>query len=490
MCLARVTAFPPPPHEPHRVPMIDGLATIYAAAAASEDGQRCMVAPAPDIRRQVDEALQRASDAGVALPGHRIRLRPPDKLGLNDGLIIPGTQFPLGTPPSRVSRQAAERAPLRGAVRVIVVLVEFSDRKMEATPERFEELFFSEGQMETGSVRDYFRDVTGGAVDIQGDVVGPYELPETLAAYAGGESGMQPQLPNARTMALGAAEASDGDVDFGPYDNDGNGHVDAFVVVHAGPDGAETGAGGDIWSHKWVLEGGEYDADGTKIFGYLTIPEDARLGVCAHEVGHLLFGWPDLYDIDNSSRGIGDWCLMASGSWNGTPAGDTPAHPSAWCKAEQGWVEVVSPNADEVTTIPDVKDAGKVWRLWQEGTESPEYFLAENRQRAGFDEFLPGQGLLVWHIDDSTEDNSNENHYKVALVQADGLRSLERRVDDGDPGDPFPGKSDNRAFDAESSPSSNSYAGAETSVSITDISDAGPEMTARLVTGNGGAQAE
>ena len=42
--------------------------------------------------------------------------------------------------------------------------------------------------------------------------------------------------------------------------------------------------------------------DGTKIFAYLTIPEDAKLGVCAHELGHLLFGWPDLYDTDDTSR--------------------------------------------------------------------------------------------------------------------------------------------------------------------------------------------
>lgn len=382
------------------------IAAIYTAAASSDDGERCMVAPAPQLRRQIGDALRAVAEVEGVPPGHRVRLRPPDKLGLNDGLIIPGTRFPLGTPPSRVRSRAAERAPLRGPVRVIIVLVEFSDHKLQASASHFEELFFSEGQMETGSVRDYFREVTNGLVDIQGDVVGPYELPEPLAAYAGGQSGMQEQFPNARTMARHAAEATDPDVDYGPYDNDGNGYVDAFIVVHAGRDGAETNNGNDIWSHKWVLEPEEHVADATKIYAYLTIPEDAKIGVCAHELGHLLFGWPDLYDIDTTSNGIGDWCLMSSGSWNGSAAGDTPAHPSAWCKAQQDWIEVEKPTTDAPTTIADVKDAHKVWRLWSDGAPGAEYFLIENRQRTRFDAFLPGEGLLIWHIDDSTDDNS------------------------------------------------------------------------------------
>ena len=54
-------------------------------------------------------------------------------------------------------------------------------------------------------------------------------------------------------MANDAATAAEPDVDFAPYDNDGNGFVDAFIVVHAGRGAEETGAAADIWSHKWVL---------------------------------------------------------------------------------------------------------------------------------------------------------------------------------------------------------------------------------------------
>jgi immune inhibitor A len=73
--------------------------------------------------------------------------------------------------------------------------------------------------------------------------------------------------------------------------------------------------------------------------------------------------------------------------------------------------------------------------LWKEGTGGSEYFLIENRQRTGYDADLPGGGLLVWHIDDAQPDNTNEDHYKVGLVQADGHRDLELNHNRGDAGD-------------------------------------------------------
>ena len=49
----------------------------------------------------------------------------------------------------------------------------------------------------------------------------------------------------------------------------------------------------------------EHVGSGATVFGYLTIPEGAELGVSAHELGHLLFGFPDLYDTDYGSAGVG-----------------------------------------------------------------------------------------------------------------------------------------------------------------------------------------
>jgi immune inhibitor A len=438
----------------------------------------CVVAPAPELKERLVEQFERLRNRAADLVGRNLSLQSPSHVGLNDGLIYPGTYYPLGTTAAVAQRAALERAPLRGAVRVVVVLVDFSDKVMGAgAADRFSQLFFSTGELPHGSVQEYFADVSGGLINIQGEVVGPYRMPQTIAAYAGGDNGLQGTTPNARTMANDAVTLANPDVDFTPYDNDGNGFVDAFIVVHAGRGAEETGSATDIWSHKWVLPA-ERAVDSTKIFAYLTIPEDAKLGVTAHEIGHLVFGWPDLYDTDNTSEGIGNWCLMASGSWG--LGGDRPVHPSAWCKSTQGWVNVISQTNNADVTISDVKTGRTAYRLWKDGGGGNEYFLVENRQQDGFDASLPGPGLLIWHVDEAITSNSNESHYKVALMQADGQRHLETNANRGDEGDPFPGSSGNASFTGTSTPDSRSYAGSPTSVGVTGIPAASAAMTVRL----------
>jgi immune inhibitor A len=439
--------------------------------------RRCCVAPSPELRERIRERLRELNRATGLVPG-RIVIEPPKRPGFNDGLIIPGTEYPLGTPLFKVSRAAASRAPLRGTVRVIIVLVDFTDAPMTATQAHFKDLFFSTGKIPTGSVREYYTEVSNGKLTLAGEVVGPYRLPRTLAAYAGGKAGTENPEPNARTMARDAAVLANPHVNFAPYDNDGNGFVDAFIVVHAGRGAEETGNQNDIWSHKWVFTNRPMNADGSKIYGYLTIPEDSKIGVCAHELGHLLFGWPDLYDTDGSSEGLGNWCLMGGGSWNGN--GDIPSHPSAWCKANQGWVSIVNRTTNGAVTIKDVKDDRKVYRLWKGGAASKEYFLLENRQRTLYDRKLPGEGLLVYHVDETIEGNENENHPFIKLLEADGLNGLHDGSSRGDAGDPYPGKSNNVALTNVSNPNAKSYGGLDTCVTVTAITSTGSSISAHL----------
>jgi immune inhibitor A len=440
----------------------------------------CAVAPSPALKDRLKADLAEARNSlGTPLAEVLSVARGPRRLGFDDGVIIPPDQFPVGTALSAIRGAASDRAPLRGAVRVIVVLVQFSDKALGQEAAHFNDLFFSSGVLPHGSVKEYYKEVTAGQVDIVGQVVGPFTLPQTLAWYANNNFGIGRPSGEARAniMARDAAIAADPSVNFAPYDNDGNGFVDAFIVVHAGRGGEQTGNSGDIWSHKWTLPSA-LNADGTQIFAYLTIPEDARIGVCAHELGHLLFGFPDLYDTDDTSEGIGNWCLMAGGSWNG--GGDIPAHPSAWCKVQQGWATVTNVTTGGATSIADVKATHNVHRLWKDGAGGSEYFLLENRRRTGYDANLPGEGLLIWHIDEAQPGNTDENHYKVGLVQADGQRDLELAHNRGDSGDPYPGSSGNTSFNASSTPNSNSYAGQATCVSVTAISASGSAILATL----------
>lgn len=440
---------------------------------------RCLVAPHPDLLKKMRSDLAKAKGAKRAsMIAKMTRIVQRKPVGMDDGLIYPGDYFPLGTSARTVRSAALDRAPLRGTLRVVVVLVDFSDKKMVQTKKHFEDLFFSTGVLATGSVRDYYREASHGLVDIVGEVVGPFRLPKKLSEYANGDSGTGSATPNARTMAYDAAVAANPSVGFAQYDNDGDGFVDAFIVVHAGPAAEVTGAATDIWSHKWVLAGGAYNADGTKIYGYLTVAEDCKIGVCAHEIGHLLFGWPDLYDTDYSSSGLGNWCLMAGGSWNG--GGDIPCHPSAWCKVNQGWVSVLNQTTNQTVDIADVKTGHAVHRLWKEGAPGNEFFLVENRQKTLYDRMLPGEGLLVYHVDEAIEGNSNEAHPKVALLQADGLRELESGANRGEPGDPFPGSTNKTTLNSGSTPGTKSYGNVDTCVAITGIGPSGATINARL----------
>lgn len=463
----------------------DAVRQIYSHARASNDGHRCMVSPHPDLlnrmQNEVMATLRGRADLGVM--SGMLRVGEPNRLGFNDGLLVPPGNFPMATPPSVIRNVALNRAPLRGTVRVAVVLVDFADRQFDgqSSAAHFEQLFFSRGEVPTGSVREYFLDVTNGLVDIQGQVVGPLRLQRTLTQYANGASGIGDARPNAGTMARDTALAADPEINFTPFDNDSDGYVDAFVIVHAGPGAEETGNPNHIWSHKWVLDGGELSIDATRIFAYLTVPEDARIGVCCHELGHLLFGFPDLYDTDGSSNGVGNWCLMGGGSWGN--GGLTPVHPSAWCKAIQGWATARNSTSTGMLTIADVKTSRTVYKLWKDGAASREYFLMENRQRSGFDAHLPGDGLLIWHIDENVSTNMNESHYKVGLMQADGRRDLEKHPalgNRGDAGDAYPGTNSNRKFNNTSNPSSKAYNGRATSVSVTQISNPGQVMRARV----------
>lgn len=148
---------------------------------------------------------------------------------------------------------------------------------------------------------------------------------------------------------------------------------------------------------------------------------------------------------------------------------------------------VVNPTTNGAVTIKDVKRDRKVYRLWKNGGGGKEYFLLENRQRTLYGRKLPGEGLLVYHVDEAIDGNDDENHPFIKLLEADGLNDLHDGTSRGDPGDPYPGQSKNATLTNTSNPDAKSYGAVDTCVTVTSISRTGASMTARLGVRCGGA---
>lgn len=383
---------------------------------------------------------------------------------------------------------------------ILCILIEFSDKAAQATAVSFDSLIFGSYQ---GTVKHYYNEVSYGSFDVvtvnYPSTIDWQTAPQTYAYYCNGNNGLGSYPQNTQKLFEDVIDLVDPVVNFANYDNNGDGYVDAVMLVHTGPGAELTGSDFDIWSHAWGIT--PKSKDGKWLSRYAIMPEywttvgDMTCGVFAHEMGHAYFEYPDLYDIDYTSRGVGRWSLMAGGSWNGT-LGNSPAHLDAWCRLQAGFTTATNVLANQINqSIPNVEQnaSGAIFRLWTNGTVENQYFLVENRQKLGYDAQLPGAGLLIWHIDDGVNpgdnsDNSDEwypghtssGHLRVAIEQADGLFELEKNLDNGDAGDPFPGTTNNTAFTSLATPNSNDYLGLGTLVSVTNISASAATMSADL----------
>ena len=385
---------------------------------------------------------------------------------------------------------------------ILCVLIEFSDKPAQTSAVYFDSLLFGSA---TGTVKNYYKEVSYGAFDVvtvnYPSAIGWQSAPQTYAYYCNGDNGMGSYPQNSQKLFEDIIDLIDPVVDFSNYDLNSDGYVDAVMLVHTGSGAELTGNVNDIWSHAWGITPRLRDGKWLSRYAiqpeywYTPTPGDMTIGVFAHEMGHAYFGYPDLYDIDYSARGIGRWSLMSGGSWNGS-LGNSPAHLDAWCRVKAGFASATNVASNLVNqAIPNVEQnsSGAIFRMWTNGGGGNQYFLVENRQKTGYDTGLPGAGLLIWHIDEAmttgnNTDNANEwypghtssGHMRVALEQADGLWELEKNIDNGDTGDPFPGSTAKTSFNNLSTPSSDDYNLSSTLVSVSSISASGATMYADL----------
>jgi M6 family metalloprotease-like protein len=408
--------------------------------------------------------------------------------------------------------------PASGEMKILVLLAKFEDIDETYPADAFEQLVFGT----TGSLKSYYQEVSYGSLNLAPaqencGVANDGLTTWTTLAYAHPNPGALTGEDNL-LITKDALIANDACIDYASFDANSDGGISAdelqIVVVVAGWEASYGDVGTrSIWAHSFYLDFVEtptldgvtlgsyyqqsYYAQIGEIHGTGLNQHPATLGILAHEFGHLL-NWPDLYDIDGSSEGVGRWSIMGSGGWNqtGLYAGDTPAHPDAWLKWYQGWLEPVevTGNMGDIQ-IEQAEDHASVYLLhpnpngidwiFNYHTGRGEYFLVENRQQVLSDAGLPGCGVLIWHIQENLPFNNYVNSIEttplISLEQADGLDQLRWKVNRGDAGDPYPGLYGNLAFNHDTTPNSRRQDGGVSGVSLTlDTTACGPSMQADL----------
>ncbi len=363
--------------------------------------------------------------------------------------------------------------PSTGIRRALLLLIDYPDQAFIDPVASFSNMCNQVGYNvngQTGSFRDYYLDNSYGQLEVNTDVSGWYtaQHPRATYGYAHGSAAARPLIRE----AVDAAEAAG--VNFSLYDNDNDGDVDVVMVIHSGRGRESSGNDDDIWSHRWSLAGANLSVtyDGVVINDYIVQPERksngiSNIGVLVHEFGHAL-GLPDLYDTDNSSSGIGKWCVMAGGTWNN--GGRTPAQMNAWAKQEMSWTVPTPLNTTTGGTVTGLAASSQGAAAYRANTSVvDEYFLVEVRDHSKWDAQIPSTGVLVWHIDESRNNNKDDFRRLVDLEQADGNNDLNLGTNNGDGGDVWPGNTNNTTFACGQTVNTDTYAAGPSGISITSI---------------------
>lgn len=286
--------------------------------------------------------------------------------------------------------------------RMVVIPAQFEDREFVCTQEEIQ----ANLSMAENYFNDQFKDIKSFSFELAPCVT----LSKSISYYGA-------NYPDRRDVLLHEAvkEACilvDGSVDFADYSSNGK-DVDNVIVLFAGMSEAD-GAGADyIWPQHGSLSdfGSAIYLDGRKLDSFSVAtelssdkgenPRPAGIGVLCHEIAHA-FGLYDLYDTDfeasgGVSKGIWGTGLMDKGSGNNE--GNTPPNFNALDMEILGIGHCDTLKSGSYTLQPINKER-KYLKILTD-TEN-EYFLLECREAKGWDAYIGGSGLLIYHIDRSS----------------------------------------------------------------------------------------
>lgn len=316
--------------------------------------------------------------------------------------------------------------------RVPVILANYSDVTFQST----------DYSAYISSLQQYWADNSFGQYTPSFEVVGPVTLSHNQRYY--GENDYYDDDLRADEMVQEACNLAENLSDFTQYDQDGDGKLDAVVVIYAGQGENYRVSNFDaVWAYTANLEeSDEIDSnvvlDDKTVTFFSAVPElqsaNKRdgIGTLIHEFAHIL-GLPNLCSTDGGiQKTLGDWDVMDHGSYNNESR--TPASLSAYERWYLGWVEPILLNEPMNVRLRDFNTTGDCAIITASGQSnlsgiSPdprEFYILENRQQSGWDQYLPGHGLMLTKIDyvknkwESDEVNNVERHMCVDLIEADG----------------------------------------------------------------------
>lgn len=390
----------------------------------------------------------------------------------------------LKTPARVPSTMLTNNFPSTGKQKAIVVLVEYKDVKfrLDDPHDYFDRMLNEEGFSSyggTGCAREYFIECSNGQFEPEFDLYGPITLKNNMAYYGGNNySGSD---SNPEQMAIEACQQLDELVDFAEYDRDGDGMIDNVFVIYAGKGEASGGSASSVWPHAWNVFSGAgltHYFDG-KLLDYYACSNEWEgnkpdgVGTFIHEFSHVM-GLPDLYvtTYANDNFTPREWSVLDVGPYNND--GRTPPLYSAFERMSMGWMKprpLTGPGS--VALLPVSSNTA----YYIPTLRSNEFFLLENRQQESWDTYIPGHGMLVWHVDYNTSAwgsnsvNNTDGHPRVEIEAADGIKTLPEGMVTTSPSDPFPGTALKTEFTDTTNPSMLSWDGRGQNLPLTSITE-------------------
>ncbi|MDS0524489.1 M6 family metalloprotease domain-containing protein [Clostridium sp. SHJSY1] len=377
-----------------------------------------------------------------------------------------------------LSEKVSAASSSTGNINGLTILINFPDQTSSISKNEINNFFNQTGYTgysNNGSVKDFFNDVSGGKVTYTNTITEFYTAKHEKSYYDNTNIDDYSTAIELVDEAVNWLKSTG--FDFSKLTLDSSGYAKGVNILYAG--NADAGWSKGLWPHQGYLTTG-FSSNGVKIGRYelSNIGTDLSLDTICHENGHLLFGYPDLYDYNNKSNGCGTYSLMSFLS-----DAKNPAPPDPYCRnVISGWNTNINLNSySNGTTLTATSDNNGNHPVFKwTGNNPNEYYLIENLQKTGRYSYIPDSGIAVWHIDEDG-DNSNysntpSSHYKVSIEQADNRLDLEKARNYGDSGDLYKGGY-KTVFNDSSAPSSKWWNQTSSGLDISNISNNGSTMT-------------